>query len=135
MIFYKSEITRSRVGKGGLRLVGWLALGVGLVMIWSLIDGVAQIRKGYWRLSQAAAELSVKQEEKERLVEKKQEVQSEEYLERIIRDDLRMQKEGEVVIVLPKGDTTSIEKVGETTEEEGKNNIRENWRKWWGLIK
>ena len=105
----------------------WLAILVGFVFLWSLGRGVAQIEKAYENISRAKERLKEEESKYTELERRREEVQTEDYRERVIRDDLNMQKEGEVVVILPEEETKSPDMVG---EEEDKP----NWLKWWELV-
>lgn len=111
---------------------GWLK-GIILVIAWLLIFSLAkdvwQLRKGFERIDQAKLRLIEEQKNNEMLKDKLAKVMTEEYKERIIREQLNMQKVGEVVVVLPK--KVEFEKGESGSEEEA----QENWEKWWALLK
>lgn len=110
---------------------GWLK-GIILVIAWVLIFSLAkdvwQLKRGFGRIDQAKIRLAEEQSKNEQLKEKLEKVTTEEYKERIIREQLNMQKIGEVVVVLPKKEATV--KDGEVMGKE-----KENWAKWWALVK
>ena len=107
--------------------------GIILVIAWILIFSLAkdfwQLKKGYGRIEEAKVRLVEEENKNKMLKDKLGEVMTDEYKERIIREQLNMQKIGEVVAVLPKGD---LALVNETRE--GDADV-ENWEKWWALVK
>jgi len=111
---------------------GWIK-GIILVIAWILIFSLAkdlwQLKKGYVRIDEAKARLAEEEVKNQMLKDKLSLVMTEEYKEKIIREQLNMQKVGEVVAVLPRGDQLAIK---EATEEEKQV---ENWEKWWALLK
>jgi cell division protein FtsL len=108
------------------RLVGWVLLVVVWVMILSVFKSFMQTRRGFERLDEAGKRLLEVQQENEALKVKLQEVSSDEYKTRIVREKLRMQKGDEVVVVMPEESTV----MGLNAEKADK----ENWRKWLELL-
>jgi len=111
---------------------GWskaIILIVAWVLIYSLAKDLIQIRKGFTRIDEAKMRLAQEEVKNQMLKDKLGMVMTEEYKEKIIREQLNMQKVGEVVAVLPKG-SLRINEDGKTKEEEA-----ENWQKWWILLK
>jgi cell division protein FtsB len=64
--------------------------------------------------------------EKQALAKKAGEVESPVYIERVAREKLNLQKEGEIVVVLPKDLSTAV-------AEEAQPQLP-NWQKWWKLF-
>ena len=104
-----------------------------LIIAWVLIISLAkdlwQLKKGYGRIDEAKARLIEEEAKNKMLKDKLSFVMTEEYKEKIIREQLNMQKIGEVVAVLPKGDALTLK--NEETEEQS----TENWTKWWSLLR
>jgi len=110
---------------------GWIKaiiLIIAWILIFSLAKDLWQVKRGFVRIEDAKKRL-VEEEVKNQLLKDKLEVvMTEEYKEKIMREQLNMQKIGEVVAVLPKTDLLSV---NNGKEEE----IAENWEKWWALLK
>ena len=87
--------------KGGKRLK-LLALGVGIYLSWTLGNGVLEMMLAYRRIDEARQILAMEQSRGEELKRKWDEIQTPEYLEKVARNDLNMQKEGETVVVIEK---------------------------------
>ena len=85
-----------------------------------------QTRRGFERLDEAEKRLQEVQQENMALKVKLQEVSSDEYKTRIIREKLRMQKGDEVVVVMPEEATV----MGLSAEKAE----RQNWKKWLDLL-
>lgn len=107
-----------------------LALGVGVYLAWTLAKGVLELRLAYKRIDEARQVLALEQARGEELKRKWAEIQTPEYLEKVARNDLNMQKEGETVVVLER---TQELKNPRTQDTEGID--EPNWQKWWGLVK
>ena len=127
------QAKRAHVKEGGGRRK-WLKLSVLLVggyLIWVLVGGILDIKQANRRVDEAKVRLAEAQTKNEELDRKMAEVQTREYLERVARNELLMQKEGETVVVLSQFQPTSIQEVGESKEEKE----MPNFLKWWNLIK
>lgn len=121
---YRSE-------KGGR--VEWyklLALVIGWLLIFSLAKDVLHIREGFNRIKEANQRLEAEKSKNETLKNKLDLILTDEYKERIIREKLNMQKEGEVVVVMPKNQDRK-----EALEATDEAETKANWEKWWALIK
>ena len=108
--------------KGIILIIAWM-------LIFSLAKDLWQLKKGYARIEEAKVRLIEEEAKNQMLKDKLELVMTDEYKEKIIREQLNMQKIGEVVAVLPKGDLLSTK---EATEEEIQI---KNWKKWWLLLK
>jgi hypothetical protein len=110
----------------------WLR-GIILVIAWVLIISLAkdlwQVRKGFTRIEEAKVRLEEETKRNTDLKIKLGMVSTDEYKERIIREQLNMQKVGEIVAVLPTDDLKTSQ-IGEVEEAQ-----MENWQKWWALLK
>lgn len=104
-----------------------------LIIAWMLIFSLAkdlwQLKKGYTRIEEAKARLLEEEVKNQMLKDKLELVMTDEYKEKIIREQLNMQKIGEVVAVLPKGDQLSAKELIAVEKQQ------ENWEKWWSLLK
>jgi len=103
---------------------------VGLLLLWSLVRGFLGFRKAYRRVDEAKEVLEAEETRNLKLDEKLKEVQKEDYIERTIRNELNMQKEGETVVVLPNSEKVQVFDTNQPVEEEKKN-----WMKWLDLIR
>ncbi len=111
---------------------GWIK-GIILIIAWVLIFSLAkdlwQLKKGYVRIDEVKKRLVEEENINKMLKDKLEMVMTDEYKERIIREQLNMQKVGEVVAVLPKDSSLK----NEITHDE--ESTMENWEKWWILLK
>ena len=108
-----------------------LALVVAGYWVWVLAKGLIDIRLAYERIDEARGMLLSEQKENEDLKVKLAEVQTDEYLEEVARNELNMQKDGETVVVLGEGIRQKEEGIRRKVEEKEVA----NWRKWWKLIR
>ncbi len=100
-------------------MVAWL-------LILSLSRDVWQIRLGFNRILEATRRLEVEQAKNDALKAKLNLVMTDDFREKIIREKLNMQKEGEILAVMP--EKALIREVAERTSPVP------NWRKWWNLV-
>ncbi len=103
----------------------------GLYLCTVLLKSVWSIRQAYQRIDDARANLMFVQAKNEELKRKVAEVQTKDYLERVARNDLNMQKDGETIVVLTDNDPVSVKRYDETKEEKE----RPNYLKWWELVR
>ena len=110
---------------------GWskaIILIVAWILIFSLAKDLWQVRRGFGRIEEAKSRLAEEEAKNQMLKDKLIVVQTEEYKEKIMREQLNMQKLGEVVAVLPDGNKKGQVVVGLEEVE------KENWLKWWELV-
>ncbi|MBN1263659.1 MAG: septum formation initiator family protein [Candidatus Pacebacteria bacterium] len=99
-----------------------LASFLGLLMISGLLRNIFRLFRAEKEVGRAQEELARLQAEQEELLQKREHVESEAFIEKQARDKLNMAKEGEVVVVLPPD-------LGQTQEEEALLPTP-NWQKW-----
>ena len=112
----------------------WLKLFVifiGLYLTWVLARGILDIKQAYRRVDESREKLAEAQAKNEELKKKMAEVQTREYVEKVARNELLMQKAGETVAVLTNNQPASAKSYGEAEEEKE----LPNYLKWWNLIK
>lgn len=108
--------------KGIILIVAW-------ILIFSLAKDLWQIKKGFSRIDDAENRLTEETSKNQMLKDKLSAVMTEEYKEKIIREQLNMQKVGEVVAVLPKDNLLG------RNEAKIEEKQVDNWEKWWTLFK
>ncbi|OGD71596.1 hypothetical protein A3D09_02815 [Candidatus Collierbacteria bacterium RIFCSPHIGHO2_02_FULL_49_10] len=118
-------------GRGGGAWPKYLLLVSGFYLVWTLSKGIWELRTANLRIDEARQILAREQAKAEQLKRKWTEVQTADYLEKVARNDLNMQKEGETIVVLPSNQPASAESYGEAKEEKE----LKNWEKWWNLVK
>lgn len=111
---------------------GWVK-GVILIVAWILIISLAKdllkVKSGFDRIEESKGRLIEEQRKNEELKIKLETVLTEEYKERIIREQLNMQKADEIVAVLPRNTIENGENEAESVEDVN------NWEKWFALLK
>jgi cell division protein FtsB len=99
-----------------------------LIFLLSLARNVIKINTANQNIKEAEGEAAKLSKGNAQLREKLSEVQSEEYVERQLRDKLGLAKEGEIVIVLP--DEETLRKFAPREVEEEETLPDPNWRMW-----
>ena|SRR3989338_1881953 len=113
----------------------WLSLGaliVGLYVIVVLIKSLWEAKRAYERIGEAEVRLQTETERKNRLISETREATTEAYIEKIARNELNMQKSGEMIVILPE-DSIKYQESSIKQADEGKE--QKNWEKWWELIR
>ncbi len=122
-----ARVKEAEKGRFWLKLV---ALGVGIYLTWVLGKGVFELRLAYKRIDEARQILSAEEAKSRELQKKWTEVQTSNYIEKVARNDLNMQKEGETVVILP-----TVKQKSEASQPQGEEKDILNYQKWWNLIK
>ena len=110
----------------------YVLIAVFSLMLISLTRNILKIRTFRGRLTQTEERIEKLKSENEVLGEKLDTFQSDEYIEKQLRDKLGLAKEEEVIIVLP--DEETIRKFAPKTEEEEEILPNPNWKKWFKLF-
>jgi cell division protein FtsB len=121
----------SRLKKSGF--LSKLLFLVGLLLLWSLVKGFLELKRAYKRIDEAKEVANIEQVRHEELEKKLEEVQKEEYIEKVIRDELNMQKEGETVVVLQ--DSFMVDSGTEQETKVPDEKKKQNWEKWLDLVR
>ena len=110
----------------------YVLIAVFSLMLISLTRNILKIRTFRGRLTETEERIEKLKSENEVLGEKLDTFQSDEYIEKQLRDKLGLAKEEEVVIVLP--DEETVRKFAPKTEEEEEILPNPNWKKWFKLF-
>ena len=104
---------------------------IGLLLLWSLIRGFIGLKQAYRRVDEAKEVLEAEEVKHDELVERLKEVQKKDYVEKVIRNELNMQKEGEMIVILSDDNKLQITNYKLQIEEIEKA----NWEKWLDLVR
>ena len=110
---------------------GWyraIILVIAWLLIISLARDVWQINKGFNRIYEADRRLTTEEAKNAALKNKMRLVLTKDYQEKLIREKLNMQKEGEILIVMPERRSVQDGTVDEDVT------LIPNWGKWWKLV-
>lgn len=114
------------------RIIRWIklfALFLGLYIAFILAKGMVELRGGYKRLDEARKELVQEENRSVELKERYAQVQTPAYIEKMARDKLNMQKDGEMVVLLSGDEEQFVNKEEASYEEEA------NYLRWWKLVR
>lgn len=101
-----------------------VVLLLGFTLVKNILKNV-EIKK---RIATERARVEKLKQDNADLTQKLTEIQSQEYIEKQLRDKLGLAKEGEIVVVLP--DTTTLEKLAPEVPIEQETLPDPNWKKW-----
>jgi len=104
-----------------------------LILVSSLIKSLKRINEGKALVKRNEAKLEKIQKENERLEEQLKIIQSDEFVEKQLRNKLGLVKEGEIVVVLPEADI--VKKLSPIIPEEEEVKPKPNWQRWIELFK
>ncbi len=104
-----------------------------LVLFFSLVRNVLVLKSANSKIAASKEDLEKIKRENLELVEKARYIQSEEFLEKQLRDKLGLGKIGETVVVLP--DRETLKKLSPSWDEEEPLVLPDpNWKKWLKLF-
>ena len=117
-----------------VNIIGLLAsIVIFLILTSSLIKSLKRINEGRALVRRNEAKLEKIRKENEKLEEQLKIIQSDEFVEKQLRNKLGLVKEGEIVVVLPEADI--VKKLSPIIPEEEEAKPRPNWQKWIELFK
>jgi len=103
------------------------------VLASSLIKSIKRIQMGDAVIEKTKLKIEKVNEENKKLSEQLEITQSEEFLEKQLRNKLGLAKEGEIILVLPEADI--VRKLSPIIPEEEEVKPKPNWQKWVELFK
>jgi cell division protein FtsB len=102
-------------------------------VFYSLYKNIARLEKAKSRIDKVQESVDQLKSENQKLEEKIKYAESEEYIEKQIRDNLGRAKEGEAIVILP--DPEIVKKYAPKVEEETDAiETKKNWQKWLELF-
>lgn len=117
-----------------VNIMGLVASGIiFLILISSLAKSLRRIKMGDIAIEKTKIRLEKSETENERLAEQAKITQSEEFLEKQLRDKLGLSKEGEIILVLPEAEI--VKKLSPQIPKEEEVKPKPNWQKWLELFK
>lgn len=129
------QVKREKVKGGKLgSILSLAAIFIGLYLLVVFLKGILEIRQAYHRVATAEAQLKAEEEKRIVLLDKKNQVATLDYVEEVARNELNMQKEGEMVVVLPEAKQNSEFRSQNSGKLEEEGEVA-NWRKWWRLVR
>ncbi|OGM02253.1 hypothetical protein A2115_01995 [Candidatus Woesebacteria bacterium GWA1_41_8] len=112
--------------------IRYLFIAFFILLTVSLARNVIRILKAGERVGEAEKRVEKLKVENEELKKRLETVGSEEYIEKQLRDNLGLAKEGETIVVLP--DEETLRALAPRVEEEEETLPDPNWRKWLKLF-
>ena len=103
------------------------------VLASSLIKSIKRIQMGDTVIEKTKIKIEKVNEESKKLSEQLKITQSEEFLEKQLRNKLGLAKEGEIILVLP--EASVVRKLSPIIPEEEEVKPKPNWKKWLELFK
>lgn len=101
-----------------------------IALIISLSRGIQVSKRSAERIAGLERTKQKLEEEKAKLQEEARYIESPYYLETVAREELKLSKPGETVVIIPEGVIVQTKEQGRSEIEEEK----ENWEKWWEVI-
>jgi cell division protein FtsB len=115
-----------------LPYVRYLFIGFFILLSVSLARNVIRILRAGEKVQEAEGRVEKLKKEQEELKKRLETIGSDEYIEKQLRDNLGLAKEGEVVVVLP--DEETLRALAPRFEQEDETLPDPNWKKWWKLL-
>lgn len=119
------ENNRSNKFRAVFVVVAW-------ILIVSLTKDLRKVNSGFKRIDESVNRLKIEEQKNVELKGKLREINSDYYREKIVRDKLNLQKDGEVIVVL---NDDLISFVDNEEKEVKKVDNLENWEKWLAIVK
>jgi cell division protein FtsB len=117
-----------------VNIIGLLAsIVIFLILTSSLVKSLKRIAEGKALVRRNEAKLEKIQKENEKLEEQLKIIQSDEFVEKQLRNKLGLVKEGEIVVVLPEADI--VKRLSPIIPEEEEVKPKPNWQRWIDLFR
>lgn len=110
----------------------YLAIGIIILLIISLARNISKIMQVQDKIQKKEEEIQKLAERNKELQKQLEEINSEEFTERQLREKLGLAKEGEVVVVLPEQDV--LKELAPEPRKEEERLPDPNWKKWLDLF-
>lgn len=114
------------------KLPGYMVLGIAVLLTFSLFGSISKIREVNTKIEKESQILEELKKDNEALQKEVQKTQTEEFIEKQLRDKLGMAREGEIVVVLP--DAETVKKFAPLLEKDEDLPPDPNWKKWLKLF-
>jgi len=114
------------------KIVNWIVLVLIILGALSLYRRVLKTKTINDEIKEKEDKLAEIKRSNDELRNRLQEVESKVYIEKQLRDNLGLVKDGEIVVVLPEPDT--VKKLSPKVDDEETQPIDPNWKKWMELF-
>ncbi len=109
-----------------------VSLGLFIFLTMSLVGRISKLKKANLSINKTKEKITKLEKEKNKLEKDLEIVKSEEYIEKQLRDNLGMAKDGDIVIILP--DKEEVRKFAPRMDEEEELLPDPSWKKWMRLF-
>lgn len=109
------------------------AIVVFLILASSSLKSIKRIKEGDVLIEKTKVRLEKIDQENQKLTEQLQMTESEEFVEKQMRNKLGLAKEGEIIIVLPEPEI--VKKLAPTLPQDEEVKLKLNWQKWLELFR
>lgn len=130
MIFLRKTNKNSKIGSK--KFFEWVLILLSFYIIFSLSKSLWEFFGVSFRLEEVKKELVLEEKKRDEIEAKIKEATSEAFVEKVARNELNMQKTGDVVVMLLNKEKPSFgsdDEDGGVLEED-----KPNWQRWWELI-
>ena len=110
----------------------YIGLGVMVLLMLSLLGSISRLKEVGSNIDKEKERINKLKTEQEELRKNLEFAQSEEFIEKQLRDKLGLAKDGEIVVILP--DSETVKKFAPRMDEEEKILLIPNWKKWMKLF-
>lgn len=128
----KTSVTLKNIPQKVIQYVGFIVL---ILLIISLIGGISRMRNAGSKVDREKEKVEKLKRENQELLENLETVKSQEFIEKQLRDNLGLAKDGEIVVILP--DDAMVKRFAPDIDDEEEVFMEPNWKKWmkaFGLI-
>jgi len=132
MLLKKKKANFEGIKKTLEKFTGYIALGIVVLLIFSLFASISKIREVNTKIAKEKKVLEELKKDNENLQKNLEKAQSEEFIEKQLRDKLGMAREGEIVVILP--DPETVKKFAPSFDIEEESIPDPNWKKWLKLF-
>lgn len=110
----------------------YISLGVLVFLVLSLLGNISRIKEVGLKIEKEEERVHKLQKENEELRKNLEITKSEEFIEKQLRDNLGLAKDGEIVVILP--DAETVKKFAPREDEDEQITLNPNWKKWLELF-
>jgi len=114
------------------KLVPVFEIGVLALLFFSLIGSISRTKNVVLKIEKEKQQVEELKKEREKIIKDIEIAQSQDFVEKQLRDKLSMAKEGEIVVILP--DAEEVKKFAPRIDEEEEILPEPNWKKWLNLF-
>ena len=114
------------------KVIIYAVLSLVVLLVFSLSGSISKIKNVALKIEKQKEKVEELKKENEKLEKDLEIARSEEFIEKQLRDKLRLAKEGEIIVILP--DADEVKKFAPRMDEEEEILPDPNWKKWMKLF-